>query len=190
MHHLQTILMLVSARSLPLCAAALAALLTVPTPALAAERGQWVVGIMPSYAFVVLGDQAEPEGGGAGIFLQYGMTDAISLQVMGAWTGHSIDATEEDPGGLYSVVSASVGIAYTLDMGRLRPAIDIGAGVLHQQYGDAAATSMSILVGIAADYQLLPWLSVGAAFHYHAFLANPAQYPVYFDAGPRMSWHF
>ena len=183
--------MLMSSRALPLISTVVAmALLLVPRPGRAAEEGEWVVGLTPSYAFVVLEGQLEPEGGGGGILLQYGMTDVISLQVMGSWTGHAIEATDKDPGGVYSVVSATVGISYTLDMGRLRPAIDMAAGVLHQQYGDASATSMEILVGVVADYRLLPWLSVGAAFHYHAFLANPADYPVYFDAGPRACLHF
>ena len=183
--------MLMSSRPLLFtAAAALAGLLLAPRNARAAEEGEWVVGLMPSYAFVVLENQLEPEGGGGALFLQYGMTDAISLQLAGSWTGHSIEAAEEDPGGLYSVVSVTLGISYSLDMGRLRPAIDMGAGVLHQRYGDASVTSMEILVGLVADYRLLPWLSVGVAFHYHAFLANPAQYPVYFDAGPRACLHF
>ena len=169
---------------------ALVAIFLVPRAGLASEEGEWTVGLMPSYAFVVLDNQLEPEGGGGGVFVQYGMTDAISLQVAGSWTGHAIEATDDDPGGLYSVVSVTLGISYSLDMGRLRPAIDMGAGVLHQRYGDASVTSMEILVGVVADYRLLPWLSVGVAFHYHAFLANPAQYPVYFDAGPRACLHF
>ncbi len=171
-------------------AAVVAALLLAPRAGQAAREGEWAVGFMPSYAFVVLDGQLEPDGGGAALFLQYGITDAISLQLTGSWTGHGIEATEKDPGGLYSVVSTTAGISYTLDMGRLRPAIDMGAGVLHQEYGGVSATSMEILVGIVADYRLLPWLSVGVAFHYHAFLANPATYPVYFDAGPRASLHF
>ena len=173
-----------------IAATVMAALLLAPRTGQAAREGEWTVGLMPSYAFVVLDGQFEPEGGGGALFLQYGITDAISLQATGSWTGHGIDATEEDPGGIYSVVSLTAGISYTLDMGRLRPAIDMGAGVLHQEYGGVSATSMEILVGVVADYRLLPWLSVGVAFHYHAFLANPAQYPVYFDAGPRASLHF
>ena len=171
-------------------AALLLPLMLLPRSADAAPEGEWVVGLAPSYAFVVLEDQLEPDGGGAGLYLQYGITDAFSLLVTGLWTGHDIEETDSHTGGLYSVTSVAGGISYTLDMGRLRPAIDMGVGFLHHKFGDQESTSMAILVGIAADYRLLPWLSVGAAFHYHAFWASPAQYPVYFDAGPRFGVHF
>lgn len=177
-------------RKMLLAAALTLATALAPRPAAAAREGQWAVGLTPSYAFLVLNAQLEPDGGGAGLYLQYGVTDAISLLASGLWTGHTLEASEEDPGGLYQVLSVSFGISYTLDMGRIRPALDLAAGVLHLRYGDQSTTSMSILAGLSADYMMRPWLSVGLAFHYHAYLANPAELPVYFDAGPRVTVHF
>jgi hypothetical protein len=175
------------------CALLLApALALAPTPAAAAGPGEVVLGLQPSYAFVVLEDRAQPNGGGVSLFLNYGMTDAIALLVTGIWSGHDLqpDEKKKRPGGLYQVVSAAAGFSYTFDTVPLRPFIDAAVGFLHQWGADRSATSVSLQLGVGAEYNVLSWLSVGAAFHYHAFLQNPAEFPVYFDVGPRVALRF
>lgn len=161
--------------------------LTAPASASAQERaGTWAVGVAPSYAFVLLDNTAEPDGGGSGLFVQYAVTDAMEVRLWGLWSGHAIEAKDKDPGGLYQVFNAALVFSYAFDLMWVRPAVEAGLGVLHQRYQEQHVSSMSLLLGVAADYQVLPWLEVGAAFHYHAFLQNPNQYPVYFDVGPRV----
>ncbi len=172
----------------------LGALLLLSAPkALAEQRtGSFAMGVAPSYAFVVLENQVKPDGGGGSLFLQYAITEAVEARLSGLWTGHEIPGTEDTPGGLYQVISLALVFSYAFDLAPVRPALEAGIGVLHQRYSvnEQRATSVSLLFGVSADYQLLHWLEVGAAFHYHAFLQNPSQYPVYFDVGPRVIFRF
>lgn len=168
----------------------LLALLLASRSALATEPGQFTVGVAPSYAFVVLEQEAEPDGGGASVFMQYGLSDAISLLLSVMWTGHVIDDTEKAEGGLFQVLNVAMGFNYSFDLVRVHPSIDVAAGILHQRFKDDSLTSLELQVGVGLDYQILSWLAVGAAFHYHAFLSNPAVYPVYFDLGPRVLFTF
>lgn len=166
----------------------LVGVLVSTTPA-AAAPGQWTLGFSPTYAFVMMEDQSEPDGGGAAIFLAYSLTESVALRLSGLWTGHGVEAVEDDkqPSGLLHVISLTAGLSYALDLLAVTPALEAGIGVLHQRLGDASSTELGLQLGLSVDYWLLSWLSVGAAFHYHAFLTNLAEYPVYFDTGPRIS---
>jgi len=168
----------------PLLAAVLA--MTTPCPA-HADKGEWTVGLEPSYAFIVLGQESEPEGGGTGLYVHYGLGDALALRFSGLWSGHDIEPGEEDEGGLYQVVNLALGVAYAFDLLSVVPAIEVGGGLLYLRYQGQSAYNFGLQIGVAVDYGLLSWLTVGAAFHYHAFISNPADYPVYFDAGPRVA---
>lgn len=153
----------------------------------AGTRGEWVLGLAPTYAFIVLDNKAEPRGGGASLFLTYGLSDAIALRLSGLWTGHNIEADEETEGGLYQVANVAFGLQYAIDLLSVTPSIEAGAGLLYLRYGDGSAVNLGLHFGLAVDYWLARWICVGAAFHYHAFISNPADYPVYFDAGPRVA---
>jgi hypothetical protein len=174
-----------------LCAALLLLAASSAHAELPSERrgpraGDLVLGVAPSYAYVVLGQGAEPRGGGANLFLHYHLSSGAALRAAAGWSGHSIEATGKDAGGLYQVTNAALGLRYAFDAIPLNPALEGGVGILVHSYQGANALSVSIQFGVAVDYYVLRWLSVGAAFHYHAFLSNPSQYPVYFDAGPRL----
>jgi hypothetical protein len=141
-------------------------------------------------------DRSEPEGGGAAIWLTYGVTESVAIKLTGQWTGHGVDEPEEgekdkkgdEPAsGLLHVINVAAGLCYALDLLDFTPAIEAGIGVLHQRLGDVSSTELGVRLGISVDYWLLDWLSVGVAFHYHAFLTNLAEYPVYFDTGPRVT---
>jgi hypothetical protein len=90
-------------------------------------------------------------------------------------------------GGLFQVVSLTAGGSYSFDLLRVCPSLEAGIGVLYQRFAGESATNLGVLFGLGLDYWLRDWISIGVAFHYHAFVTNLAQYPVYFDAGPRVS---
>ncbi len=171
-----------------LAAPLLLALWLAPAPALARQPGTLQLGLSPAYAFVVLQDDLEPDGGGGSIFARYALSEAFALLASVLYPGHALQATEDDPGGTMRILAASAGLNFALDVLSLTPSIDAAVGVLHQQYKQERSTSMELQVGVGLDYELLPWLMVGAAFHYHAFLSNPSDYPVYFDIGPRVAF--
>jgi len=164
-------------------------LLCAPSPAGAAS-GDWVVGLAPSYAYIVLHGTGEPDGGGSGMFVHYGLSDAVAIQLSGLWTVHDVEGTEENEGGLFQVVNVAAGIRYAFDVLRVNPAIEVAAGVLYLRFRGDSATNLGLLMGICADWWALDWLAVGAAFHYHAFLSDPRTYPVYFDAGLRVAFRW
>lgn len=170
-----------------LVALLLLGLCALPGRSLAVGKGEWVVGLSPAYAFIVLSDQAEPKGGGAGAFVQYGLSDAFGLRFSALWTGHSVEGGEESAGGLYQVANLAAGLQYSFDLLSVTPSIEVGAGVLYLRYRGESATNLGLQIGLSVDYWLLDWLAVGASFHYHSFISNPADYPVYFDAGPRVA---
>jgi hypothetical protein len=164
-------------------------LLCAPSPAGAAS-GDWVVGLAPSYAYIVLHGTGEPDGGGSGLFVHYGLSDAVAIQLSGLWTVHDIEGTEENEGGLYHVVNVAAGVRYAFDVLKVNPALEVAAGILYLRFHGDSAVNLGLLMGICVDWWALDWLAVGAAFHYHAFLSNPNEYPVYFDAGPRVAFRW
>jgi len=161
-------------------------------PSLAAPSERWVFGIAPSYAYLVLDNQGQPRGIGGSAFLHYGITTALALRLSGLWTVHEFEgeATTEEKkpkDELQQVGNIDLGIHYAFDIVPLSPSIEMGIGILYQRHGEVSAIDLGLQLGLAADYWILQWLAVGAAFHYHAFLSNPTKYPVFFDAGPRVA---
>jgi hypothetical protein len=160
---------------------------SVAHAATGARAGDWVLGIAPSYAYIVLENKAQPKGVGATGVLLYGLTDHMALRLSAGWSGHSIDpggSTKDNP--LYQVTHGMFGLRYSFDLVAVNAALEGGAGVLYQQWGSKSSLDLGIQLGVGFDYWILRWLSLGAFFHYYAFLSNPTQYPVYFDAGPRV----
>lgn len=169
--------------------ALLALLLLPPRPAIAREHGggDWTVGLAPSYAYVVLEKQSKPRGGGGQVFLRYALTGTFALGVTALWSAHDLDATSNSPATTLQVVNVAASATYSFDwLERLSPTIEGGIGLLYRRAKTAAA-DLGLQLGIAVDYWVLPWLGLGLAFHYHAFITSPTEYPVYFDAGPRVT---
>jgi hypothetical protein len=176
------------ARTRAAVAAAVAlVLVTRPAASWGAAPGEIVVGLSPVYSYVVLQNGSQPKGGGGSLFLHYGLTSALALRLAGSWTGHQIEQTEGNPGGQYQVTTAALGIQYSLDLVSLNPSIEGGLGIMVQQLGKETTTDLEYQLGLAVDYVVLPWISVGAALHYHAFLTDPGRYPIYLDVGPRVA---
>ncbi len=159
-------------------------------PSFAAPAERWVFGLAPSYAYLVLDNQGQPRGMGGSAFLHYGITTALAFRLSGLWTVHEFEGTteqKEPKDTSQQVINIGLGIHYAFDIVPLSPAIEMGIGILHQRRGEISATDLGLQLGLSADYWVLRWLAVGAAFHYHAFLSNPTKYPVFFDTGPRVA---
>jgi hypothetical protein len=169
-----------------------AVILCFTTPA-AADVKDWTLGFSPTYAFVVLEDATEPEGGGGLLFLTYGITDAVALRGSAGWSGHDVGETLDSQGntqvgGLFHVLHFSAGLSYEFDiLTPLSPTIEAAVELLHRRFAQAEATDFGVQLGICLDYWIRPWLALGAAFHYHAFVTNLADFPVYFSIGPRVA---
>ena len=175
-------------RRAPTASLALLVSLLVPVRVEAEPRwgGEWTVGLAPSYAFVVLEKQSKPRGGGGQLFVRYGLTGTFALGVSALWSAHDTDATS-DSAATFQVINVAASVTYSFDwLERFTPAIEGGIGLLYRRSKTAAA-DLGLQLGVAADYWVLPWLGLGAAFHYHAFITSPTEYPVFFDAGPRLT---
>ena len=151
------------------------------------RAGRVVLGAAPAYAYLVLEGRVEPAGGGGSIFLRYGVTEAIAVGVTGQWTAHAIDSAEGKPGGTYQVLGAAATLSYALDWASFSPAVEFGVGVMRRRFRDTSATDATLRVGLSGDYWFRPWLAVGAAIHYHAFVTDLGQFPAYVDLGPRVA---
>ncbi len=179
-------------RVVTILAAVLAVFWCSTTPAVA-EVGDWTLGFSPTYAFVVLEDTTEPDGGGGLLYLTHGITDAVALRGSAGWSGHDVGETLDSEGntqagGLFQVFHLSAGVSYEFDLlAPLSPYIEASVELLHRRAPQAAETDFGVQLGICLDYWIRPWLALGAAFHYHAFLTNLAEFPVYFSAGPRVA---
>lgn len=170
----------------------LGCLLVSSTQADATGQGQWALGIAPTYAYLVQDGQSEPRGGGGALYMHYSLSEAIALRWSGLWTVHTIDSSTDENGSgqassLFHVGNLALGLRYAFDLLSVCPAIEGGVGLLYQKFQQETAIDIGLQFGVSVDYLLSPWLSVGAAFHYHAFISNPTEYPVYFDTGPRIA---
>lgn len=155
------------------------------------RRPRLTCGINPLYSYLVMDNKSQPKGFGTSVAFNYFFNNWLSLRVSGQWSSHTIEVTGDHPQSIqHQVVNPSLGLGYLFDMVSWNPVIEAGIGLLHQRFEGQSTTDIGLYLGIGFDYWLRPWFAAGAAFHYHAFLSNPTQYPVYFDAGPRISFRF
>lgn len=152
------------------------------------EQFAWEVGLSPVYSYLVVDDQGRPKGGGGVAHLLYQVSDAVGLRAGASWSSHSVDGANQRPSGILHVFSLNGGLTYSLDLLRVVPRIELAAGLLHRRLpGGASATDVGIVAGLGLDYALKPRLSVGGAIHYHGFITNPTNLPVYVAIGPRVA---
>jgi hypothetical protein len=175
------------------CAFAFAALLTLlalaPSVSWATklpEHRPWELTLSPVYAYLVVDGSSETRAGGAAAQLTYMLSESVGLRAGASWTLHDLEATQQREGGVLRVWSANVGLSYALDLLRARPAIELGAGILHSDGPNGNGTDLGVMIGLALDYALYDWLTVGAALHYHGFLTDVTSLPVYVTLGPRV----
>lgn len=131
--------------------------------AAAAGEGEWQLGAAAGYA-AAKADGREPHGFFGALDLAYGLSDTWALRASLAATAHPVSADEDKelPGGMAQTRVATLGIAYTLDVLRLVPTVNLGIGVL-QVGGDVKQTLVrpAVEAGVAADYYLTRRFTVG-----------------------------
>ena len=167
-----------------------------------AERGKVSLSLLPAAA-VIKTNGAWPWGGGGGLDLRVGVSEALALRLTGSTTAHAVSAITDpatgalkDPGGTLLAFHAGVGVTYTVDILRLVPTIEASLGLLGTSIkapGGATWTStyaFGIQLGLGLDYLVTPRWSVGAVLRYHAYLTRITDVPAYLYFGPRITVHF
>jgi len=140
----------------------------------------------------------------------YGLTDALSLRLTGAYSRHDLPAGDKGvPGGALTAFHAGVGVSYAIDIVRLVPYFDLSVGLLGMTApplgpGKPAFASSSgcatpdvstllcfgVEIGLGVDYLLTRRVALGVVVRYHAFVSNLNDIPIYLYAGPRVAIHF
>lgn len=181
-------------RDLVRSSAVAAVLLCAVGGSAAADEKEFILALDPAFGFVVDGDR-HAWGGGTGLDLSYGVTDALAVRATGAFTAHNLPATKDLVGGLLTAWHAGVGITYAVDATRLVPYFDLAVGLLGRTEpvkggGNKAGYDFGAEIGIGVDYLITRRWAVGFVVRYHAYLTNITQLPVYLYAGPRIAIHF
>lgn len=181
------------------CALLAAALLGAAAGPASADEKEFTLALQPGFAVARLGDR-NAWGGGGGLDLLYGITDALSLRLTGAYSAHSLaavdktDSTPALPGGLVTAFHAGAGVSYAVDIVRLVPYFDLSIGLLGMRQptdkGDKTGYDFGVEIGVGADYLINRRVAVGFVVRYHAYLTAITDIPVYLYAGPRVAFRF
>lgn len=174
--------------------AAAALLVLAPAGPAAADEKEFLVALQPGFAFVKVGDRTA-WGGGGGLDVAYGITDAFWLRLTGAYSAHSLPAGDKNnPGGQLSAWHAGAGVTYQVDIVRLVPFFDLAVGLLGLSQpgprGNTTSNDFGLEIGVGAEYLIDRHVALGFVARYHAYLTNINNIPVYFYAGPRVSFRF
>jgi hypothetical protein len=175
------------------------------------------------------GPTAPIRGGGIGAAFDVKVARILTLRVDGSHTVHPVDdefrRDSEDEiqqtaaRGSVRVTNVGAGVGFAMDLGRVLPQIDAGAGLLWMTSPDAVqdgqrggsctdagscdpglvcgadsichvATIPTLHAGIVVDILLRERWVLGAGVRYFAVLAAPTVYPVYLQAALRLGLRF
>lgn len=167
-------------------------------------------------------------GGGVSVMGDVALPWSLGIRVRGAYSAHrlpSVYATvdgqpvERAAGGRLDNTELSASLLYALDLGRVLPGLELGAGILWihgppgvqaGQRDQACLPDRSCEIGLrchaddrcrgtptamvhggaTVDALLHPRVSLGIGFRYFALLSSPGTFPVYLQASFRTSVHF
>ncbi len=162
-------------------------------PAAAAEEKEWTVAATPAFSLLRVGDRMA-WGGGAGVDLGWGLTDAVTLRATGALTGQAVGSGDGQPSGAVLAWFAGVGVTYAIDIVRVVPYFDFALGYegLRRPIAGGSATDheLGLEAGIGVDYLVSRRLAVGAVVRYHGALTAITELPLDLYVGPRIAIHF
>ena len=94
-----------------------------------AELKEWKVAITPAYGIAYV-DSRTANGGGGGVEIGFGITEALSLHASGFVSWHAIDGTKTQEAGTITAYASMLGLTYTLDVIRLVPYFELQLGVV------------------------------------------------------------
>ena len=168
------------------------------TPARAAGANELQAALRFGAGWLNVGDK--PWAPVAALDVEYGLDDAwaVRASVEGYTHGVSADKANGVSEGTERLGAALVGVAYTVDIFRLVPYLNLGLGVAHIGGPLAAPTTMfATELGAGGDYYVTRRLRAGLSFQYLFkpvdLLSNPTQFgnsPFMFSATARVSWVF
>lgn len=146
---------------------------------------RYEIQVAPQYAYWVFHSRSQPKGMGASLQLLYNLSPSMGIRIRSSWTVHEVELKDLPQHSMH-VLTATAGVRYLFDIVNWSPGIEAGFGMASTQQPQTTDINGVFEFGVSLDYFVRKWISVGAAFHYYAFVTNPQQYPVYFDAGPRI----
>jgi opacity protein-like surface antigen len=163
-----------------------------------AELHEWKVAITPGYAIGYV-DSRTANGGGGGVEVGFGITEALTLHASGFLSWHALDKSMTQQAGVMTAYASMIGLTYTLDVIRLVPYFDVQLGVVgvrgNASFGDEpkvlkSSDDFALAVGFGIDYLLSRHVAIGFVVRYHALLTDITRIPVYLYVGPRISFRF
>jgi hypothetical protein len=162
-----------------------AALLCLALPGKArAGQEEWVFSVVPT-ASTIRAWSKSYYGGGAGLALEYGMTDSWTARMNADYAGHVVTSPEL---GLLSVARLGGGVVYMLDVLRVIPYLHLGLDVAAiGGKGVDWDAYLGIQVGGGVDYLLSREWSIGLEVGYEVFVPESANLPAFVRLGFRLS---
>jgi Outer membrane protein beta-barrel domain len=177
----------------------------VPRPALVlllwcgaarAEFKEWKLAVTPAYGVAYV-DSRTANGGGGGVEVGFGVTEALTLHASGFVSWHAIDGNMTQKAGTISAYASMLGLTYTLDVIRLVPYFEIELGVIGLRgtpgFGSddkvvKSSDDFALGVGFGLDFLITRHVAAGLVVRYHALLTDITRIPVYLYVGPRISF--
>jgi opacity protein-like surface antigen len=163
-----------------------------------AEFKEWKVAVTPAYGIAYV-DSRTANGGGAGVEVGFGITEALTLHASGFLSWHAIDSSMTQQAGTISAYASMLGLTYTLDVIRLVPYFEIELGVVGVRgtagFGDdpkvaKSSDDFALGLGFGMDFLITRHVAAGFVVRYHALLTDITRIPVYLYVGPRISFRF
>jgi hypothetical protein len=161
-----------------------------------AEFKEWKIAVTPAYGVAYI-DSRTANGGGGGVEVGFGITEALTLHASGFLSWHAIDASMTQKAGTISAYASMLGLTYTLDVIRLVPYFEIQLGVVGTRgtagFGSnpevaKSSDDFALGLGFGIDYLITRHVAVGVIVRYHALMTDLTRIPVYLYAGPRISF--
>jgi hypothetical protein len=172
----------------------------------AADEKEWVLAVHGGASLLHVADPDRSNGdrsawgGGGGLDVSYGVTDALALRATGTFTGQAIGAELDDmgrtvaPEGAALTWFAGLGLTYTIDILRVVPYLEFAVGALGRRVptltGDPWTYDAAVQIGLGLDYLINRRVAVGLLVRYYAALTAIQTLPVYLYFGPRVAIHF
>jgi hypothetical protein len=179
-------------------AAPLAFVLLLLAPAVArADFKDWSFTLTPLYAISYI-DSRTAQGGGGALAVDFGLTDALSLQASSSLTWQPVGASKTAGQGTLAAYTAMVGLHYVIDVIRLQPSFDLALGAVgfrgSADFGDPGGKvlkpldTFAVALGFAVDWLVTRHVAVGAEVRYHILLTALDEVPMHLYVGPRVTF--
>jgi hypothetical protein len=155
-----------------------AGIVAVAQPA-RADVKQWTFDAVPAYAGITL-DGKTAHGGGLAVRLGYGVSEALSLELIGVVAGAAL------PDRPLVGYGALGGLRYTLDVIRLVPSFSLAVGAVGAHAEAVSVDALALSLGFALEWLVSRRFAVGAEVTYQLPVTALDRLPMFLYAGPRL----